>query len=338
MQQHPTSTATVDSTTTLQKADTIWICPKAEKMLRLARNVAQTEATILISGETGTGKEIIAREIHRTSHREGPLITVNCGAIPEQLVASELFGYEKGSFTGANQSGHIGKFEAADKGTLFLDEIGEMPFSSQIALLRVLEEKKVTRIGSHTPKPIDVRIIAATHRNLAHDIHENRFRADLYYRLCEIELTLPALRERTDLFVLADYFLRKIAMELKVSQLDLEDSTRNQLASYHWPGNIRELQHILRQAAYQAYFIRRSTTITEEDLHFTSKKPTESVIHISEEDRIAHAIKESGGNLSLTARLLGIGRTTLYRKIHRYPQLKEIKKQLKFQKNERADA
>jgi transcriptional regulator of acetoin/glycerol metabolism len=202
----------------------------------------------------------------------------------------------------------------------------------------VLEEKTVTRIGSHTSKPIDVRIIAATHRNLADDIQENRFRADLYYRLCEIELTLPALRERTDLFVLADYFLQRISTELKVSRLDLEENIRDQLASYHWPGNIRELQHILRQAAYQAYFIRRSTTITEEDLHFTSEKPTEPVVHISEEDKIAHAIKESGGNLSRTARLLGIGRTTLYRKMRRYPHLKEIKKQLSLRKNERADA
>ncbi|HET7579053.1 MAG TPA: sigma-54-dependent Fis family transcriptional regulator [Bacillales bacterium] len=309
----------------------VWSCPKAEKILRLARNVAKTNATILIRGETGTGKEIIAREIHETSGRKGELVTINCGAIPEQLITSELFGYEKGAFTGANQRGHIGKFAAAHKGTLFLDEIGEMPPSLQVALLRVIEEKKITPIGSNRANSVDVRILAATNRNLIKDINEGQFRADLYYRLCEIELTLPPLRERSDLLELADSFLREMAGELN-ERLVMEEDAERLIQTYDWPGNIRELRHVLRQAAYQANFIQKSSIITEKDLHFPVEENAPSGFisgNQDEEEEIASAIQKAGGNLSRAADLLGIGRTTLYRKMNRFPRLKQLRKQAK---------
>ncbi|HEU5140756.1 MAG TPA: sigma-54-dependent Fis family transcriptional regulator [Bacillales bacterium] len=319
----------------IKPGNMIWSCPKAEKILHLARRIAQTDTTILIRGETGTGKEIIAKEIHRASGRKGSLVTVNCGAIPEQLIESELFGYEKGAFTGAHQKGRMGKFEAADGGTLFLDEIGEMPTTLQIALLRVLEEKKVMPIGSNTAKPVDVRIITATHRDLIHDINENQFRADLYYRLCEIELPLPALRERTDLYELSDLFLSEMSRELN-ADIQMEQTAQQRMETYDWPGNIRELRHVLRQAAYLAYFTRKSTMIRNIDLHLPRKQPAEGgpedTLHTNEEEQISGAIRQAKGNISRAADLLGMGRTTLYRKMKRYPKLNELKSQLRSSK------
>lgn len=311
----------------------VWACPHIEQTLRLARNVARTEATILIRGETGTGKEIIAREIHRASGRTGPLIAVNCGAIPEHLIEAELFGYEKGAFTGASQQGSIGKFAAAEKGTLFLDEIGDMQPRLQVALLRALEEKRVTPVGSHRAQRVDVRIIAATNRNLLADIHRSRFRPDLYYRLSEIELTLPPLRSRTDLIPLAEHFLHKVALELNVSAFTLAETALCKIQRHSWPGNIRELRHVLRQAAYRAYFMRQSATIVAEDVRIPeavhTSIPPPSDEQSDEEKRIARAMKEAGGNMSKAARLLGIGRTTLYRKVHRYPRLEQLKDHLR---------
>lgn len=308
---------------------TIWACPKAKHVVRLSRRIAPTNAAVLIQGETGTGKEVIARDIHRASGRKGSFIAVNCGAIPEALIASELFGYERGAFTGAHPQGHLGKFRAADKGTLFLDEIGEMPYPSQIALLRVLEDKRITPVGSHRTASVDVRIIAATNRNLIQDIRENRFRADLYYRLCEIDLRLPPLREREDLFVLTAHFLRQIALELDMDTFTLDDGVKTRMSAYDWPGNIRELKHTLRQAAYHAYFTRKSTTIRNQDIRFLTYRSERPPRQHTEEEILEQAILKTGGNLSQAAKSAGIGRTTLYRKLDHYPRLKKVRDSVK---------
>lgn len=310
----------------------ICACPKVHKIYKFASQVAKTKSAVLISGETGTGKEILAREIHRASGRKGPFVPVNCGAIPASLIESELFGYEKGAFTGARSEGHKGKFEAAAGGTLFLDEIGEMPLASQAALLRVLEEKTITRVGSNRPIPVDVRILAATHKNLAQEAAEGRFRADLYYRLREVEILLPPLRERSDLLQLADYFLDQVAEELGNVPLSFTEIARKRLVQYDWPGNIRELRQIVRQAAFQARFTRESDLIQAEDLslprHFSNSLPQSHSLSRHEEEAIAQAIRATGGNMTEAARLLGIGRTTLYRKLSQYPKLQQLRHQL----------
>ncbi|MGA8943950.1 MAG: sigma-54-dependent Fis family transcriptional regulator [Thermoactinomyces sp.] len=311
--------------------DLIYDCSKVKQVLETVLAVSPTEASILIQGETGTGKEGIARMIHRASGRKGPLITINCAAIPEQLIESELFGYEKGAFTGARNDGQIGKFEAAHGGTLFLDEIGELPLSAQAVLLRVLEEKKVTRIGSCDSKPVDVRIIAATNRVLVEEVQKKRFRADLYYRLCEFEITLPPLRERSDLFSLVDFFLQKITREIGADPLTLDHLAKKKIERYHWPGNIRELRQVLRQAAYKACYLRQSTVISAGDLWFSQdNNPSPLALKNIEEEAVIEAIQAANGNLSKAAQILGISRTTLYKKIGQYPRIKEIREQAKL--------
>lgn len=304
-------------------------CSKVQKIYRFALQVAKTNASILICGETGTGKGILAKEMHLASGRKGPFLTINCGAIPEQLVESELFGYERGAFTGARSKGHPGKFEAADGGTLFLDEIGEMSLSAQVALLKVLEEKVVTRIGSHKPIPVDVRIIAATNKDLSKEIVAGRFRQDLYYRLREIEIKLPPLRERTDLPFLIQHFKDQISEELKV-EFSFDADAQKRLTRYHWPGNIREMRQVIRQAAFHALFGRDATLIIAEDLQL-SEQPPAQVLSMTEmeEETITQMLEETKGNLTEAARRLGIGRTTLYRKLSQYPKLKELHRQLR---------
>ncbi len=321
-------------------------CPKIKQVFALIQHVAQTNATVLIRGETGTGKEIAARELHRQSGRKGPFVVVNCGAIPESLIESELFGYEKGAFTGAQQKGQMGKFEAAHLGTLFLDEIGELPLASQAVLLRVLEEKRVTRVGSHESKPVDVRIVAATNRDLYKEIALKRFRADLYFRLNEMEILLPPLRERTDLDELIHHFLHEIASELGIHHLSIDPAAMRKLRQYSWPGNIRQLRHVIRQAAYQAHIIKRKNIIHAEDLRLPHEEQNENDFIIfrsegetgittatvtttttvpDEETRIASALRKTKGNISQAARLLHMGRTTLYRKLKQYPSLIKIR-------------
>ncbi|MDR7127926.1 transcriptional regulator with GAF, ATPase, and Fis domain [Algoriphagus sp. 4150] len=215
--------------------------------------VAPTDYTVLILGETGTGKELIARAVHNRSTRKGKtLIKVNCAALPPQLIESELFGHEKGSFTGAIEK-RIGKFELAHGGTIFLDEIGELPIELQAKLLRVLQEKEIERLGGKGPISLDVRIIAATNRNLQEEITAGRFRSDLYYRLNVFPIKLPPLRERNeDLMPLAMHFLKKISKKLGKSLTGISESTKQQMLNYHWPGNIRELEHLLERAAIMA--------------------------------------------------------------------------------------
>jgi transcriptional regulator with GAF, ATPase, and Fis domain len=224
--------------------------PPLLEVFRSIGQVAPTDYTVLILGETGTGKELIARAVHNRSSRTGKaLIKVNCAALPPQLIESELFGHEKGSFTGATDK-RIGKFELAHGGTIFLDEIGELPLELQPKLLRVLQEREIERVGGRGPIPADVRIIAATNRNLQLEVAQGRFRADLYYRLNVFPVMLPPLRERKeDLLSLAAYFLRKISKKLGKKLSGLSEASLRQMQQYHWPGNIRELEHLLERAA-----------------------------------------------------------------------------------------
>jgi transcriptional regulator with GAF, ATPase, and Fis domain len=224
--------------------------PALLNVFKSIAQVAPTDYTVLILGETGTGKELIARAVHNRSTRKGKaLIKVNCAAMPPQLIESELFGHEKGSFTGATEK-RIGKFELAHGGTIFLDEIGELPLELQPKLLRVLQEREIERIGGKGLIPCDVRIIAATNRNLQEEIAAGRFRSDLYYRLNVFPVKLPPLRERKeDLIPLATYFLQKISKKLGKKLTGLSKATIEQMYAYHWPGNIREMEHLLERAA-----------------------------------------------------------------------------------------
>jgi formate hydrogenlyase transcriptional activator len=218
-------------------------------VLSQVAKVAPEDATVLITGESGTGKELIARAIHKRSRRSRePFIRVNCAAIPPTLIASELFGYEKGAFTGANQR-HIGRFESASGGTIFLDEIGDMPAEAQIALLRVLQEHEIERVGGVRSIPVDVRVLAATNRDLSADVDGGRFRLDLFYRLNVFPIEVPALRDRKDdVLVLAKYFVERLAAASGKKIRNIDGRTLDLLQSYDWPGNIRELQNVLQRA------------------------------------------------------------------------------------------
>ena len=223
-------------------------CPLMRKLENTITRVAQTDSTVLIVGETGTGKELAARQVHRISFRsDKPIVTVNCAAIPETLIESELFGYEKGAFTGAT-SNRLGLIEAADGGTLFLDEIGELPLAAQARLLRFIQEREIRRIGSVTSKRVDVRLICATHRNLAELAARGEFREDLFYRIDVLRLDIPPLREREGgIVAMANWFIERQATKLGVPAKPLSDHSRDILAAHHWPGNVRELQNVIER-------------------------------------------------------------------------------------------
>ncbi len=214
--------------------------------MKLIKEISNTDATVMILGESGTGKELIAKAIHkRSSRREMPFMTINCAAIPPHLLESELFGYEKGAFSGAYKS-HKGKFEEANEGTIFLDEIGEMRLDLQAKLLRVLEEKKIERIGSNKKIKLDIRIICATNRNLEKLVSENKFRNDLYYRLNVVNINIPSLRERKeDIKLLTSHFLNKYSEENNKRVFDISKNALDMLITYEWPGNIRELENLI---------------------------------------------------------------------------------------------
>jgi formate hydrogenlyase transcriptional activator len=223
--------------------------PALRSVLRKVHQVSPVETTVLLMGETGTGKELIARAIHEASPRRSrPLIKINCGAIPSGLIESELFGHEKGSFTGAYQQ-RIGRFELADKGTLFMDEVGELPLETQVKLLRVLQEQEFERVGSTKPMRADVRLISATNRDVEKEVAEGRFRADLFYRLNVFPIRIPPLRERPDdIPLLVDHFLAQFQRKLAKSLKSVDEKSMDQLRRYSWPGNIRELQNVLERA------------------------------------------------------------------------------------------
>ena len=279
-------------------------------------SVADVKTTVLIQGETGTGKELAARAIHAESPRaEGPFVAVNCAALNPDLAGSQLFGHRKGAFTGATED-QSGYFEAADGGTLFLDEIGDVPLDVQRQLLRVLEEEAVTRLGETDPRPVDVRIVAATHRNLDEEVAADRFRQDLLYRIRIARVALPPLRERrSDVPLLVRTFLREIGARIGTEVTQVSDEALRRLLDYNWPGNVRELQNALEAALIRA----PGTTLRAEDLPAEVRAAaTDTDTSTEEAERIRAALDQTNGNRTEAAKLLGISRATLYRRLDEY--------------------
>jgi two-component system response regulator HydG len=295
-------------------------------VLRLAETVAPTESTVLIQGESGTGKEIIARYIHDLSARsDRNFASINCGALPESLLESELFGHVKGSFTGAIKD-KSGLFTAAAKGTFFLDEIGETTPATQVKLLRVLQQREVIPVGGTDPQPIDVRLIAATNRDLEEEIRRGAFRPDLYYRLNVIALHLPTLRQRADdIPLLAEYFLERIAGLRKEARKTLSAPALEALVSHTWPGNVRELENALERAVIltpggeiePSALPERVTARVCEPL-VADRVPSNPTLEAVERAYIMWILQSEGGNKSRAAEALGIDPSTLYRKLSRY--------------------
>ncbi|MBW1693835.1 MAG: sigma-54-dependent Fis family transcriptional regulator [Deltaproteobacteria bacterium] len=295
-----------------------------QKVFDLISQVAPTDSTVLITGESGTGKELIAQAIHGNSQRcYMPFIAVSCGALPDTLLGSELFGYEKGAFTGAEYT-KKGRFELADNGTLFLDEIGDISLKTQIDLLRVLQQKAFRRLGGVEEIQVDVRILAATNRNLQKAISENKFREDLFYRLNVISIHVPPLRERKeDISLLVKAFIRKCSLEMNKEVVKIAPSALNILMDYDWPGNVRELENVIERALV----IGRGHEIVSEDLPFPGKEFTTAVmpdsLKMMEKMHIRKILKKTDWNISKTARLLEIDRQTLYNKLEKYKIEKE---------------
>jgi len=292
--------------------------PKMIKIFELIKTVAPTSATVLITGDSGTGKEIVARAIHRQSQRRNkPFIVTSCAALPETLLESELFGYEKGSFTGAVER-RKGKFEAADKGTLFLDEIGEIDANTQVHLLRAIEEKKITRVGGNEETEVDVRIIAATNRNLRTITEQGKFREDLYYRLNVVTIDLPGLRyRREDILPLAEHFLKKYARENNKPAKSFSPEAVEFMMNYHWPGNVRELENVVERGVILAK--DKFITLAEFPQELTRPGPVEGrTLEALERNQILKVLEETGGNVARTAKILGIHRMTLYNKLKKY--------------------
>jgi sigma-54 dependent transcriptional regulator, acetoin dehydrogenase operon transcriptional activator AcoR len=299
------------------------ILGKNEKFLKIveyAKKIADSKSTVLLSGESGTGKEIFAQSIHNFSNRnEEPFIAVNCGAIPRTLIESELFGYEEGSFTGAKKGGVAGKFELADGGTIFLDEIGEMPFDMQIKLLRVIEEGVINRIGNGNPISVNVRIIAATNKDLKQEVEKGNFRKDLFYRLNVLPITLPPLRERRDdIHLLLDYYMNKTSKRLNKKMVYVSNEQRTSLINYNWPGNIRELENIIEliinTESVPLDLLDKSFKEQENTVKFDASLTLDQV----ERNHITRVLMEFNGNIRLAAKNLDIGRNTLYRKLEKY--------------------
>ena len=297
--------------------------PAFQEVLRNIRVVAPTGATVLVQGETGTGKELIAQALHELSDRsKQPFVKVNCAAIPATLLESELFGHEKGSFTGAFAQ-KIGKFEMAHKGTLFLDEIGEMPLELQPKLLRAIQEQELERIGGNRTIHVDIRIIAATNRNLKQMVEEGKFRSDLYYRLHVFPLNVPPLRERReDIPVLTRYFVQKHAQRMGRNIETIPTSTLEALTRYDWPGNVRELQNVLERAVILTHGSSLHVEMSElkgnaETLYSRHSEASQS----SERDRIIKALADANGQVggpNGAAARLGLKRTTLQNRMRKY--------------------
>jgi DNA-binding NtrC family response regulator len=293
--------------------------PAMKKVFELVETVAQTDATVLIRGESGTGKELIARAIHSNSPRRYfPIIPINCGALPETLLESELFGHEKGAFTGA-QYRRKGKLEMADSGTLFLDEIGNISMKTQLDLLSVLETKEFTRIGGNDFIRVDFRVICATNKNLEQAIKEETFREDLYYRVNVFTIYLPPLREnRSDIPPLAEHFVKKYAMAMNKRVREILPGAMDLLVRYNWPGNVRELENAIERAMVVA----KGEAIREEDLPFQLKSeirtPASDSLEEVEKFHILNILNRMDWNITHSADMLNIDRQTLYNKIKKY--------------------
>ena len=300
-------------------------CESMEKVYHRIRKVAPTDISVLITGETGTGKELIAKEIHKTSPRsEGPFIAINCGAIPHELLESELFGHLKGAFTGATHD-REGRFQQADTGTLFLDEIGEMPVHLQVKLLRALQERQVMPVGGTKPKNVDIRVLAATHKNLEKAIETGSFREDLYYRLNVVEIELPPLRERgDDLMLLARFILKRARDEYGSSVKDFAPRAVTLMKNYTWPGNVRELENRVRKAAV----LCDGQVIAPEDLGLSAEnlKPLLPLAAAKEEfqrDYVNQVLERFAGNRTKAAEALGVDPRTIFRHLEKEAERSE---------------
>lgn len=305
-------------------------CSKMQKVFAVIERVARTNSTVLVLGESGTGKELAARAIHKLSGRKGRLVPVNCGAIPEEILESELFGHEKGAFTGATSS-KIGRFQLANGGTIFLDEIGEMSPKLQVKLLRVLEEHVVEPVGSTRSIELNVRIIAATNKDLRAEVAAGRFREDLFYRLQVVPIELPPLRERgVDIELLADYFMERECRELGRENIRISDEVRTLFNSFAWPGNIRELENLIQRLAILADEDELSISDLPDFLQGSRSecKVLETANHIPadgldfnelvndfEVKLISMALDKTNWNKKAAAKLLHLNRTTLVEKI-----------------------
>jgi transcriptional regulator with PAS, ATPase and Fis domain len=299
--------------------DIIGACPAMQEVFRKVQKIATTDISVLITGETGTGKELIAREVHRRSGRAtGPFITINCGAIPENLLESELFGHVKGAFTGA-VANKPGKFHSADGGTIFLDEIGDMPLNLQVKILRALQERVVYRVGDTRPETCDIRILAATNRDLEKEIANGRFREDLYYRLNVVNLELPPLRQRgEDVLVIARYLLSRYSREYDVKVKGLSPNAAVAIRKHAWPGNIRELENRIKKAIV----LCDSSVIGPDDLGLTGDMLPQ-ILTLSEakdkfqRDYINEVLALNNGNRTKTARDLGVDPRTVFRHLEK---------------------
>jgi len=297
------------------------------EMLRICRTiekVASSSVSVLLLGESGTGKEVLAQGLHQASKRSGKFVAINCAAIPENLLESELFGYERGAFTGASKT-TIGKIETADRGTLMLDEIGDLPYSLQSKLLRFLQERKIERVGGRQEIPVDVRVVCATHQDLKGLIGEKRFREDLYYRIAEIVVNVPRLAARKgDAVLLAHAFLRRFAAEHHRSSLSFSDDALRAIETYDWPGNVRELLNAVKRAAIMA----EGSRINCDDLGLAaapddSAAPGETTLDLravrerAERGAVITALARVDGNIVKASELLGVSRPTLYDLLNR---------------------
>lgn len=301
---------------------------KMRNVLEVAAQVAPRDSTVLLTGESGTGKELLAKAIHQNSTRRGkPFVAVNCGALPEALAESELFGHRKGAFTGAIAD-RAGKFEAANEGTVFLDEIGELPLSLQVKLLRVIQEREIDKIGNPTPIKVNVRIIAATNRDLKNRVEDNEFREDLYYRLSVVTIEIPPLREhREDIPLLLHHFLDKLQRRYNVPALKITDEAIERLTQYNWPGNVRELENVTERLVV----LSKGTTISEADLppdirttesriaSINLKLPEEGIsLEEVEKELLLRALEKYNGNQTQAAKYLNISRKTLIYRMEKY--------------------
>lgn len=307
-------------------SDIYGVSKEIENCKSKVRKVAKVNSNVMILGESGVGKELFAHSIHNESDRKnGPFVSINCSAIPENLLESELFGYEEGAFTGAKKGGNIGKFELATGGTIFLDEIGDMPYHMQVKLLRVLQEREVVRVGGKTPISIDARIVCATNKDLEKMVAEGTFREDLYYRLNVLNLEIPPLRERKDdIPVLIEKFLAEFYKETGIYR-KVPKNIMERLKEYDWRGNVRELRNVVERMCVSA----EETNITINDIPkyiinksfgkgYKSNKGLKEIVESLEKDVIIEVLNDCDGNKSKAAKILNIPRATLYRKIEDY--------------------
>ena len=305
--------------------DIIGDCSIMQDLKDSVRKVAKTNSNVLIMGESGTGKELFAHSIHAGSmRRKAPFVCVNCGSIPEQLIESELFGYEEGAFTGARKGGKIGLFPAAHGGTIFLDEIGELPLPMQVRLLRVLQDREIQRVGSNVREKVNVRVVAATNRNLYQMVKKGEFRSDLYYRLNVVTLHLPLLRERKeDLPLLIQMILSKISKKESLGAIEISREAMDHLLRYDWPGNVRELENVLERAIN---FTDAGEKIKAKNLpeRITGSMVSQTVMPLkelmenTEKDAIKDALLRCRNCKAKAANELGVSRTTLYEKMMKY--------------------